>query len=56
MFQITLSILVLVTALIYLIKKFASGKPHCDPEVNKCSSCAIKNSCSDNISEYKKAD
>ena len=56
MFQITLSILILAVALIYLIKKFASGKPHCDPEANKCSSCVIKDSCSDNISENKKAD
>ncbi|MCK4979900.1 MAG: hypothetical protein KAS62_05865 [Candidatus Delongbacteria bacterium] len=56
MFQILLSILVLVIALIYLIKKFASGKPHCDPEVSKCSSCVIKDSCKDDISKNKKAD
>ena len=54
MLQISLSILVLAAALIYLIKKFASGKPHCDPEVNKCSMCTIKDSCSDDISENKK--
>lgn len=53
MLQITLSIFVLAVALIYFIKKFTSGKPHCDPEVNKCSSCTIKDSCSDNISEKK---
>ncbi|MCK5759790.1 MAG: hypothetical protein KAH33_00755 [Candidatus Delongbacteria bacterium] len=56
MWQIILSILVLVVALIYLIKKFASGKPHCDPEVNKCSSCSISGTCESNISENKKAD
>ena len=51
MFQIYLSILVLVVALIYLIKKFASGKPHCDPEANKCSACSINGTCESNISE-----
>ena len=56
MLQISLSILGLLAALIYLIKKFASGKPHCDPGVNKCSSCTISGTCESNISENKKAD
>ena len=56
MWQIILTILVVLVAAIYLIKKYSSGKPHCDPEVNKCSACTIKDSCSDNISVNKKAD
>ncbi|MDA3886064.1 MAG: hypothetical protein PF638_10775 [Candidatus Delongbacteria bacterium] len=49
MWQTTLTILVVLIATIYLIKKYTSGKPHCDPEVNKCSMCDLKDSCGDKI-------
>ena len=56
MWQTISTILFILAAIGYLIKKYTSGKTHCDPEVNKCSSCTISGMCSNSISETKKTD